>query len=232
MAMTGMGTQTRAVPSSNSFAWSLTQEAEVASEFRPEDRLCIKPGVAPRGWCGSWRDVSTPPFQVRLGQQHVEASLLHADSNPVTRPHQPERSTDRTLRRYVEDDRTECGTAHACVGDPDHVLDARPAKLGGYRQVSGFGHPGTNRPPVLQHQRIVGMNIKIRIVDASREIVEILEDDRSSDMLEETLIRRCALEDRPVRGHVAEQREQPSTALKRLFHGPDDGTVDKADAMP
>ena len=167
------GWTSRPAPSvpQNSSDWSLTQEVEVTSELRPEDSLRIQPRVAPRGRCGSGRDLSTPPLQVRLGQQHVEASLLHADSNPVTRPHQSERSADRAFRRDVEDDRAEGCTAHARVGDPDHVLHARPRKLGGYRQVARFGHPGANRPRILQHQRIVGMNVQIRIVDAGREIV-------------------------------------------------------------
>ena len=62
------------------------------------------------------------------------------------------------------------------------------------------------------------------------EIVETLEDDRSSDVLEETLISRRALDDRPVRGQVAEQREQPAGTLERVVHGADDGTIDKAGA--
>ena len=61
---------------------------------------------------------------------------------------------------------------------------------------------------------------------------EVAEDDRSSDMLEETLISRGAFEDRPVRGKVAEQGEQASAALKRIVQGPDDGTVDEGDTTP
>ena len=132
----------------------------------------------------------------------------------------------------MEDDGAERRAAHARVGDPEHVLHARPCQLGRNGQVSRFGHPGANRPRILQHQRIVWMHVQIRIVDAGREIVEILEDDRSSDMLEETLVSRSALEDRPVRRNVAEQGEQPSAALKRIVHGTDDRTVDKAGAMP
>ena len=70
----------------------------------------------------------------------------------------------------MEDDGAERRTAHARVGDPEHVLHTRPCQLGGNGQVSRFGHPGADRPGILQHERIVGMNIEVGIVDAGREI--------------------------------------------------------------
>ena len=131
----------------------------------------------------------------------------------------------------MEDDGAERRAAHARVGDPEHILHTRPRQLGGNGQISRLGHPGANRPRILQHQRIVGMDIEIGIVDAGREVVETLEDDRSSDVLEETLISRRALDDRPVRGQVAEQGEQPASTLEGLVHGTDDRTIDKAGAV-
>ena len=96
---------------------------------------------------------------------------------------------------------------------PDHVLDALPGELLGYRQVTGLGHPGcTFGASVLQDQNIAGFDVEIGIVDARGEIVERRENNRPALMLEQARRRRGALEqcsawrERPVQCDLAALR--------------------------
>jgi hypothetical protein len=72
----------------------------------------------------------------------------------------------------------------------------------------------------------VRLDREIGIVDAGREIVEALEDDRPPLGLEQGRVGGGAFQDGAVRSHVAEQGHEPAFGRDRFRQRPDDGAID------
>ena len=135
------------------FGWRTAQKAKSHPSSAPRTLFALKPRVA-RRWCGIGGTYSTPPFQVRLRQQHVEPR-----SFTLTRILSPDRTSPSGHRSRILE-RREDNVPNACRScarrRSEHVvLHARPRQLGGSRADIPLRAPGANRP-ALQHQRIVG----------------------------------------------------------------------------
>src|SRR5215472_17023394 len=78
--------------------------------------------VAPRLLdAGGWLPVGTAPRELRVGYRHVESAGSDVELDYVAGAHQPERTTNRGLRRDVQDHGPIAGAAHARIGDTHHV---------------------------------------------------------------------------------------------------------------
>jgi len=80
---------------------------------------------------------------------------------------------------------------------------------------------------VLQHENILRLDIKRRIVARAARSAERREHHRPALVLEQLRVRRRALEDRALGRQVAEQRDKTRLALEWLLALRDDGAVNK-----
>ena len=87
--------------------------------------------AAPRGAGPDRSEQAARRPQLRLVDEQVEPPRRDVEPDHVAVLHQRERTADRGLGGDMQDDRAEGGAAHAGVGDPDHVVDARRGELCG-----------------------------------------------------------------------------------------------------
>src|SRR5262245_45195226 len=92
--------------------------------------------------------------------------------------------------------------------------------------MTPFGHSGSAfGSGVLQdHDRIL-IDVQRRIVDPTMQIFEVLEHDRRTFVLQQTLACCSLLEDGPIRAKVASQYDQASVAPQRTVSTSDHITV-------
>jgi hypothetical protein len=132
----------------------------------------------------------------------------------------------------MQHDGAERGTAHARIGNAHHVLEALGGELLRDRQIAGLWHRRVRmRSGVLQHHEVVGVDVEVGVIDARGEIGERGEDHRPALFLEQRGIGGRALEDRTLRGEIAEQCDQPALRLQRLVAFRDDVAVDPGVAV-
>ena len=114
----------------------------------------------------------------------------------------------------MEDHRAIGRTAHARVGDPNHVLDALARELAGDRQIARFRHAGlAGGAGVLQYQKVLRRHVEIGGIDARRQVVERGEHHGAAGALEELRVGGSTLEDGALGGKRAEECDQPTGRL-------------------
>ena len=149
----------------------------------------------------------TPPGKILVRHQYIHATFFYAHSNLVAIPYYSERPPDCGFGRDVQDHGSKRGAAHARIGNPHHVLEARTGELGGDGQVSGLRHAGSNRAGVLQHKHIILAYVQQGVVDTRSEVIQIGEHDGAPLVFKQLLVGRRAFQDGPIGGEVAEQRQ-------------------------
>ena len=127
----------------------------------------------------------------------------------------------------MEHDRPEARAAHSGIADPDHVGHPLPEQIRRHRQVPELGHArGSDGSPVLEHEDVVGVDVQRGVIDRGVQLVDVVEDDGTSFVLEEAAAGGRDLEDRPVGAQAAAQDGQAAAAQQRAVSRPDHVLVD------
>ena len=142
---------------------------------------------APSGACRTWSctSLSQPRFGAsrrrpgarRRASSASSTSRSSRRSLTESRTRSPvstsaERPAGGGFGRDVQHDGAEGGAGHAAVAHPHHVLHALAAELLRDRQVAGFRHAGRGqRPGILQHQDVVGLDVEVVVVDPLGEVL-------------------------------------------------------------
>ncbi len=112
--------------------------------------------------------------------------------------------------------------AHPAVADTHHVAYALLEQLLRQRHVRHFRHPGVALgPAAAQHQHGVRIHIQLRIVDAGVEVLNAVEDQRGTAMLDQVRGGRCGFDDGAGGGEVAAQHCDATFGQQRLASQPD-----------
>ena len=123
----------------------------------------------------------------------------------------------------MQHDGAEGGAAHPRVRNAHHVLDPLARQLLRDRDIAGLRHARrAERPCVAQHQNVVGRHVQIVVVDACRQIVQVLEDHGAAGVAEQLLGGRRRLHDGTARRQVAAHHRHGAAGMKRLGHRVDD----------
>src|SRR6185369_16417073 len=133
------------------------EEIEVAALVGLGDVLLIEHAVAaheprrrlfPRG-----------AARCELGVAHLELELARVDVelDQIPVAHQRKRAAGKRFRRDMQHACTVARSAHARVGDPNHVADALRQQFFRDRQLAPLGHAGrAQRTGILQNQHRIG----------------------------------------------------------------------------
>ena len=153
----------------------------------------------------------------------LEQPLPDVEPDRIAVLHQPQRPAGGGFGRDMQHDRPERGTAHPCIRDAHHVLDALARKLERNRNVARFRHPRrATRSGIAQDEHVVARDIEIGRVDPRREIIERIEDDGTAAMRQQCRRRRSMFDDGAVRGEVAPEHGDRASGVDRVVDAPDD----------
>ena len=133
----------------------------------------------------------------------------------------------------MQHDRRQRGAAHSGVRYANHVLDASVCEFAGDRQIARLRHSGGAAwPGVLQHQNVVGLHVKVWIVEAVGKIFQRREHHGPAFMFREFGCRCCALQNRATGRQRTAHRDQPAIGTDRIVRGTDDFAVDRIGQGP
>src|SRR5688572_14360529 len=115
------------------------------------------------------------------------------------------------------------GAAHPAVADSHHVADALCEQLLRQWHVRNFRHPGIALgAAAAQHEHGVGIDIELRIVDAVVEVLDAVENQSASAVLNEVRRGGCGFDDGTGWSQVPAQHGDTAFGQQRLISKPDD----------
>ena len=162
-------------------------------------------------------------IELLVAHLHAQAAGGHVEFDDVAVAHQRERPADEGFRRDVQHAGAVARAAHARVGDAHHVAHALGQQFLRDRQLAPFRHARrAERSGVLEHQDRVLVDVEVRIVDARRHVVVVVEHDR----LARVCFCRCAsaaggLITAPSGARLPRSTARLSDATSGLFKRPD-----------
>ena len=167
-----------------------------------------------------------PGREFRLAYKQVEPPLGDADAQSVAGLHKPKGSAGCSLRRNMQHDSAESRSAHPGVRQSQHILDAAPGEFHRDRKIARLRHAAGDRAGIAQHQRVVGFDVQVGIVDPLCEIFEAVEHDGARGDFKQFLVGGGSLQDRPIGRKASEQGDETPIDAQGIVERPDGGGVE------
>jgi hypothetical protein len=114
------------------------------------------------------------------------------------------------------------GAAHPAIADTHHVAYALLEQFLRQWHVGDFWHPGVALGPApAQHQNCLRTHIELRIVDAVVEVLDAVENQSASAVLDEVRGGSCGFDDGAGWSQVAAQHGDTAFGQQRMISKPD-----------
>src|SRR5215831_11995139 len=167
------------------------KEIEIAPLIGLANMLRVERTIAT--WI-TWRGLlpgSTTAADFLLRDMEMNAPRRDVHLYLVAGAHKSERAADKAFRRDVENARAIARTAHACIGNAQHVANALFQQLFRDRQHAPFRHAGTAFwAAVLEHEDMVRCDVEIVAFDLAGHVVVVLECDDLAAVTQQAFVRR------------------------------------------
>lgn len=196
----------------------MRQEIKVAALVGRSNALPVESEISALVFWDLAFPFGSSPLEFNLWHEEIKFAILDVQRNCVTILHEGEWPANIAFRGNMQNTRAICRSAHACVGDPDHVPHTAPQEfLGNPKHPPPFRHArATLRSCVEKDENGILVYVEVLTVDARLHVLIVVEDDSGAGVLPKASICSYGFDDRTIRGEIAYKIAVPPLSISGL----------------